>query len=103
MLPCSIPMCSRLVASITRLGNTEKFRFVDFGSRRIKDLHRAIGAFSDFFSVSLIPAAVLAFRGRVLSSSKRPLDDEPGNNDQRHGEDAPGREDRGVWQPDYIP
>ena len=47
--------CSGYAAywNVFNLGNTEKFRFVDFGSRKIKDLHRAIGVFSDFFSVSL--------------------------------------------------
>src|SRR5215204_6369506 len=52
--PCNAPDPdkSHPTYRIHHLGNTEKFRFVDFGSRRIKDLHRAIGAFSDFFSVS---------------------------------------------------
>src|SRR5262249_32554224 len=47
--------------------------------------------------------ATLDFYGRILSSSKRSPDDEPGDDDQRHGDDAPDREDRGEWQADPIP
>jgi 2-hydroxycyclohexanecarboxyl-CoA dehydrogenase len=48
-------------------------------------------------------SAASNFLGRVLSRGERPPDNEPGDDDQRHGDDAPGREDHGVWQPDHIP
>ncbi|MGB8092652.1 MAG: hypothetical protein WCF62_18445, partial [Pseudolabrys sp.] len=53
---------------------SEKFRFVDFGSRKIKDLHRAIGVFSDFFSVSLAGSPIdFEFGSDALQTAERLL------------------------------
>src|SRR5215471_11883174 len=58
---------------------------------------------SDWNSPAKILDANIRLLRTDLSSSKRSPDDDPGDDDQRHGDDAPDREDRGEWQADPIP